>query len=220
MSGIVRVQSTQVAVDNTQDPSFNAGSPFTQGSKGFLIMSVFQGSPLVSATIGGKLATLDNTVDIGTGDVGYLYRADNLNGGTMLVSVNSGGGNNIYVIGAILEYTGLIAGGPDKIATNSGTNSGPTSTTGVTTYKDELVLSCWCNGTDSNGAAAPSGYTAEYSSIGSEGGSGASRIISATGAQTALFAVTGAASVHWGALIATYKAAIANSLFFGSGTTQ
>lgn len=178
------------------------GVNFTAGNTVFYCHSYWFQAP-TSLSIAGSAATLDLARQTTSGDLLQIWRLSNVGSGRddVVLSGDAGG----YNCGAILEVSGLDSNPLDQISgPSSGTDNQPTASTSTTTVADELIIALFANGSDGGGSSPPTGYSLLYPSA-QEGGSGAYKIVSATGTQSVTFTTPG--NIVWVCGIATYKAA-------------
>lgn len=141
----------------------------------------------------------------------FVNYAMNVAAGTTVISVDYGATQ--WINESASEYSGLAtASALDVEASNTATNSTPTSgTTGTTSLADELVLATFGadGGSSSLGIDLPPGYTnlhIDQSGTNIVGHSSDYRIVSATGTQIADWGSL-TASPNWSGKIATFKGA-------------
>jgi len=135
--------------------------------------------------------------------------------GTFTITFTASAGTPGITMGAIAVRSAATSGALDKTKTATGSSTAPaTGDSDATTQADEIVVAGFgeINTTGSTQTVTdPSGYTVIFNE--GEAASyivsgGAYKILTATGAQSASWSVTGAAA-PWGAILATYKGAAA-----------
>ncbi len=148
-----------------------------------------------------------------------IFYAYNINepSGTFTITVAPTIGGTRALVGAAVEYSGVLATSDplDAVApANTGTSTAPTTgTTAVTSQANELAAASMVISVD-GAITSPSGYTARVTETDNTNwlaGEGDDKILSATGAQSASWTTNSGA---WSASLATFKAAPASRTLF------
>ncbi len=209
---ITRTQSVSGGTDNTTLTKTLTSIPAT-GALVVVSASFYNNTALVAPTVGGFSCTQSFTPQDTSGGGGdyviqwYLIIPSTAPNGDVVFATS-----NYYEVG-IVEYASTT-GWPANPITASGatpakpTGSGTTPTASLTTTAaDCVIVSNFSNGNDSsgdNGTPAATGYTRDYTATFSEGGAGASKIVTSAGSQSATH--TAASSINWACAIVAYAA--------------
>lgn len=195
--------------------TYNAASNFTAGNTVIITLVHFHtGSRISGITVSGTAATRDvEKSNAGNNNHAEIWRATNIAGGNTQVQVTFPGGNNYISLG-FEEWDNIATTSPlDQTGTGGPTSgsSAPSATTaGATSQADEVAYAVFCDyvGTNWTSSTPPAGYTEaweEPNGAAHEAGSGAYKVLSATGTETATF--TTGANMAWVCALATYKLA-------------
>ena len=212
--GLVQSSGKKFSDNNTgTSATFNAASNFTAGNTVVITLAHFNSAAnyITGITVSGTAATRSvQKISADTFNTAEIWIASNVTGGSSAVVVSFASGGR-YITCGIDEWDNITTSTPlDQTGTGGPTGSAAPSVTsaGSTTQADEVVYAVFCDyaGTNWTSSTPPSGYTESWEEPDGttrEAGSGAYKVVAATGSQTATFA-TGS-SMSWISAMATYK---------------
>jgi hypothetical protein len=192
-------------------------------SGNFLVVAIGNDSGLtgtITSITDSKGNTYAKANDIATSVSLSVWYAANITGGsshTITVNFNDSNTGNVSIVAQ--EFSGIMASGAlDKTAAATGTSTSPSSgATATTTQANELVVASLVTAGTATTTTAGAGYSnlGGPTTITDARTAQASKIVAATGTQTATFTL--AASRTWACIVTTFKVAPAFNPRVASG---